>query len=284
MKQIKNRKVVIQLSSALFILLLMMAVTAAAPAAAGETVDIAEVDDLDELDEEESEALMQQILDDSDEIISGESNVTTATQLLAALPSRDREERSALAVYEITDNTGQMKDMGSSVVTQGATDMLITALQRSRQFQVLDRAGFNDFMNEQNLQSENRLSTGEGPMVGEMIGADYIIDGSITEYQVDRKTGGIGLSIGGLGGSKEYALATTAIDLRLVETTSGEVVWAESFKGEIEGERVGVETFSFMGDNIVEFETGRGEQEVINLVIRTLLEEAVFEMVETGGF
>jgi len=284
MKQIKNRKVVIQLSSALFILLLMMAVTAAAPAAAGETVDIAEVDDLDELDEEESEALMQQILDDYDEIISGESNVTTATQLLAALPSRDREERSALAVYEITDNTGQMKDMGSSVVTQGATDMLITALQRSRQFQVLDRAGFNDFMNEQNLQSENRLSTGEGPMVGEMIGADYIIDGSITEYQVDRKTGGIGLSIGGLGGSKEYALATTAIDLRLVETTSGEVVWAESFKGEIEGERVGVETFSFMGDNIVEFETGRGEQEVINLVIRTLLEEAVFEMVETGGF
>ncbi len=281
MKQIKERKSTLLLSSALFILL--MAFTAV-PSAAGDMVDIAEIDDLNELDEEERKALMQQILADSDEIISGEPNVTTATQLLAALPSREQEEKPALAVYSITDNTGQMKDMGSSVVTQGATDMLITALQRSRQFQVLDRAGFNDFMNEQNLQTENRLSAGEGPMVGEMTGADYIIDGSITEYQVDKKTGGIGLSIGGLGGSKEYALATTAIDLRLVETTSGEVVWAESFKGEIEGERVGVETFSFMGDNIVEFETGRGEQEVINLVIRTLLEEAVFEIVETRGF
>jgi len=281
MKQIKERKSTLLLSSALFILL--MAFTAV-PSAAGDMVDIAEIDDLNELDEEERKALMQQILADSEEIISGEPNVTTATQLLAALPSREQEEKPALAVYSITDNTGQMKDMGSSVVTQGATDMLITALQRSRQFQVLDRAGFNDFMNEQNLQTENRLSAGEGPMVGEMTGADYIIDGSITEYQVDKKTGGIGLSIGGLGGSKEYALATTAIDLRLVETTSGEVVWAESFKGEIEGERVGVETFSFMGDNIVEFETGRGEQEVINLVIRTLLEEAVFEIVETRGF
>ena len=36
-----------------------------------------------------------------------------------------------------------------------------------------------------------------------------------------------------------------------------------------------------MGDNVVEFETGEGKQEVINLVVRTLLEEAVFDLAES---
>src|SRR6056297_1929699 len=107
---------------------------------------------------------------------------------------------------------------------------------------------------------------------------DYIISGAITEYQVDKKTGGIGLKIAGKGGSKKYARASCAVDLRVTDTTSGEVVWSRSLKKEILGEKVGLQLFSFMGDNVVEFESGKGMQEVINLVVRTLLEEAVFKL------
>ena len=230
--------------------------------------------------EENSEQLMESILADYESIISSTPNVTPATQLLAALP--EREDKPAVAVYAITDRTGQIKEEGSAVVTQGATDMMITALKRSRQFKVLDRVNFGDFMNEQNLKTNERLAGDEGPGIGQMTGADYIIQGAITEYQVDRNTGGIGLNIGGVGGSKEYARATTAVDIRVLDSTTGEVIWSESLKGEIEGERVGVQAFSFMGNNIVEFETGRGKQEVINLIVRTLLEEAVFKIYQGG--
>ncbi|MFN2362954.1 MAG: CsgG/HfaB family protein [Halarsenatibacteraceae bacterium] len=223
--------------------------------------------------------LMDKILGQADQIKSSEKNVTTATQLLAALPEPD--EKKSIAVYNIADRTGQREETGSSVVTQGATDMLITALARSRQFNVLDRTSLGNFMNEQQLQSENRLASGEGPEIGELRGADYVLNGAITEYQVDKRSGGLGFSIGGIGGSTETAVAKTAIDLRLVDTTTAEVVWARSLKDEIEGKRVGVQAFSFMGDNIVEFETGEGKQEVINLVVRTLLEEAVFELAES---
>jgi len=238
-------------------------------------------EEIADLSPEEAEAIMDEIVARSDEIISSTPNVTVATQLLASLP--EREDKPAVAVYNIADRTGQVKEMGASVVTQGATDMMITALERSRQFKVISRASFNDFMNEQNLQSNDRFTFGEGPDIGEMTGTDYIIEGAITEYQVDRNTGGTGLSIGGLGGSTEYARATTAIDVRLVDTTTAEVVWSESLKGEITGEKVGLQAFSFMGDNVVEFETGSGKQEVINLVVRTLLEEAVFKMAESGA-
>ncbi|MFN2363441.1 MAG: CsgG/HfaB family protein [Halarsenatibacteraceae bacterium] len=237
-------------------------------------------EEIADLSDEEAEAIMDEIRARSDEIMSSTPNVTVATQLLASLP--EREDKPVVAVYNIADRTGQVREMGASVVTQGATDMMITALERSRQFRVVSRTGFNDFMNEQNLQSNDRFAFGEGPDIGEMTGTDYIVEGAITEYQVDRNTGGTGLSIGGLGGSTEYARATTAIDIRLVDTTTAEVVWSDSLKGEITGKKVGLQAFSFMGDNIVEFETGQGKQEVINLVIRTFLEEAVFKMAESG--
>ncbi len=231
----------------------------------------------------EPEQVMEEVLISSEEILSSTPNVTTATKLLASLP--EPEERSRVAVYDIRDKTGQYKgDTGASstVVSQGATEMLITALDRSRQYRVLDRVDFSNFMNEQNLQTEGRLADGEGPLIGEMTGAQYVISGAVTEYQVDRDTGGLGLTIAGKGGSQEFARATCAIDLRVTDTTTGQVVWAESLKGEILGRKVGLQVFSFMGQNIVEFETGRGKQQVINLVVRTLLEEAVYGMYEAG--
>ena len=237
-----------------------------------------ELEAIETENQEEIAELMDKILEDAEEIKSSENNVTVATQLLAAL--EEPEEKPSIAVYSIDDKTGQVKDVGSSVVTQGATDMMITALKRSRQFTVLDRTGLGDFMNEQQLVNEDMIATGEGPTIGEITGADYIMEGAITEYQVDKETGGLGISVAGLGGSEEYAKASTAIDLRVVDTTTGEVVWARSLTDEIKGEKVGIQTFSFMGDNIVEFETGSGKQEVVNLVVRSLIEEAVFMLAE----
>lgn len=210
------------------------------------------------------------------EILSAKENVTTATQLLAALP--ENENKHKVAVYGIQDKTGQYSEIGSPIVSQGATEMLITALMRSRQFKVLDRADFNNFMTEQNLVANDRIKADQGPEIGQLSGADYIISGAVTEYQIDKKTGGLGLRVAGKGGQQEYAVASSAIDLRVTDTSSGEVIWAKSLKKEIVGERIGLEVFSFMGNNIVEFESGKGRQEVINLVVRTLLEEAVYKL------
>lgn len=232
-------------------------------------------ENLDELEKE----TMAKILNNAEEIKSAEANVTTATQLLMAL--EEPEKKKKIAVYSINDKTGKRDETGSRVLTQGAVDMMITALKRSRQFKIIDRTALGNFMNEQQLQSENRFAQNTGPEIGQMTGPDYIINGAITEYQVDKKSGGSGLSIAGIGGTKEYAVASTALDLRLVNTTTGKVVWAKSLKDQIVGEKVGIQAFSFMGENIVEFETGKGKQEVINLVVRTIIEEAVFELAQS---
>jgi len=220
--------------------------------------------------------VIEEVRISADQIITSQENVTTATQLLAALP--EREDKHQVAIYDIKDKTGQYSEIGSMVVSQGATEMLITALIRSRQFKVLDRVNLSNFMTEQSLVEQDRTTGNDGPATGELTGAHYVIDGAITEYQIDKKTGGLGLVIAGKGGQQEYAVASCAVDLRVTDTTSGEVVWAKSLKKEIVGERISFQVFSFMGNNIVEFESGRGKQEVINLVVRTLLEEAVYKL------
>jgi curli biogenesis system outer membrane secretion channel CsgG len=225
---------------------------------------------------ESPDQLIEEVRLSADEIISTEDNVTTATQLLASLPKK--EDKHRIAIYQIADKTGQYSEIGSNIVSQGATEMLITALVRSRQFEVLDRVDFSSFMTEQSLVEQNRIVSGQGPAIGELIGADYVIGGAVTEYQIDKRTGGLGLLVGGKGGTQEYAVASCAVDIRVTDTTDGRVVWAKSLKKEIVGEKVGIEVFSFINNNIVEFETGRGKQEVINLVVRTLLEEAVYKL------
>lgn len=208
--------------------------------------------------------------------LSSLPNTTSATDLLLSL--KEAEEKIPVAVYSIEDKTGQYTDLGSTVVSQGATEMLITALMRSRQFTVLDRAKMQNVISEQNLQTNNRLATGSSPLIGLLTGARYIIEGAVTEYQVDKDTGGFGLVIGGKGGTTQYARASCAIDLRITDTSTGEVVWAESLKKEIVGKKISLTLFSFLGTNLVELETGQGKQQVINLVIRTLLEEAVYQI------
>ncbi|MGM0414711.1 MAG: CsgG/HfaB family protein [Bacillota bacterium] len=229
-----------------------------------------------------NEKVMQDILANSSKILSAQKNVTAATQLLASLPAR--KEKIQLAIYDIADKTGKRDATGSPVLTQGATDMMITALHRSRQFKVLDRSALGNFMNEQNLVSQERTINGQGAKVGEMLGSEYLITGAITEYQIDKKSAGLGLAIGGKGGQQEYALASCALDIRVINTTSGEVVWARSFKKEIEGKKISFQVFSFIDNNIVEFESGRGKQEVINFVVRTIIEESVFELVQSNIF
>lgn len=225
---------------------------------------------------------MSDILKNADNIISSDNNVTTATQLLASLP--ERSEKPHISIYAIEDKTGKRDMTGSPVLTQGATDMMITALLRSRQFIILDRSFLGNFMNEQSLVLQERTKVGSGVEVGNIISSQYIISGAITEYQIDKSSGGLGISIGGKGGQQEFALASCALDIRLINSSTGEVVWGRSFKKELVGKKISFQVFSFMGNNIVEFETGKGKQEVINLVIRTLIEEAVFELVETYNF
>ena len=216
-------------------------------------------------------------------------NVTIETEELLNLPAP--EERVPVAVYELLDKTGQYKDdeigtRKSTIMSQGAVEMLITALDRSGQFKVLDRVIFQHILTEQDLRGKGRLVNDDSyPQLNKLIGAKYVIEGAVTEYNCDVVTGGVGLTIGGKGGRYKSAKATAAIDLRVTDVSTGEVVKTLSMRDKMVGKMVGLNIFAFFnGASLYEFELGKADQEPINLVIRRLLEHMVLELVKSGVF
>ncbi|HEC26468.1 MAG TPA: penicillin-binding protein activator LpoB, partial [Gammaproteobacteria bacterium] len=103
-------------------------------------------------------------------------------------------------------------------------DMLANELMGTKKFKVVERQKLGAVIAEQDLAASGRIKKGTGAKTGELTGAQYLITGTVTSYQEDVADTGGGLSFKGIsiGGSKGKAYI--AVDLRVIDTNTGEVV------------------------------------------------------------
>jgi curli biogenesis system outer membrane secretion channel CsgG len=109
-------------------------------------------------------------------------------------------------------------------VGRDMADMLANELMGTKKFSVVERQKINAVIAEQNLAASGRVRKGSGASTGQLTGAQYLVTGTVTSYSEDVASTGGGLSFKGisLGGSKGKAYI--AVDLRVIDTTTGEVV------------------------------------------------------------
>lgn len=125
-------------------------------------------------------------------------------------------------------------------IGSGLREMLITALINSNRFSVLERQALNAVMQEQELSVSGAAQTGSGPQRGKIKTADLIITAAVTEFEPQASGGKAGLGGGGgvgsgvLGGLLGAALnkAHMALDIRIVDTSSSEVLAATRVQGQ----------------------------------------------------
>jgi curli biogenesis system outer membrane secretion channel CsgG len=118
-------------------------------------------------------------------------------------------------------------------VESGLAAMLVTALRESGRFIVVERTHLQQVLAEQELAAGSLTKKEGRPEVGQLYNAQLIIYGAVTEFGAADKGGGFSVGVGGGGllGNKTTAGASiqsntgkVAIDIRLVDTTTGEVV------------------------------------------------------------
>ena len=102
--------------------------------------------------------------------------------------------------------------------------MLTNELAGTEKFKVVERAKLDHVLNEQDLGASGRVSKSSAAKVGKLTGAQYLVMGTVSAYEEKASGMGGGLSFKGysLGGKKSDAYM--AIDLRVVDTTTGEIV------------------------------------------------------------
>jgi len=113
--------------------------------------------------------------------------------------------------------------------------MVSNELSNTGSFRVVERANLGAVLTEQDLAAAGRINPSTSAKIGQMTGAQYLVMGTVTAFESNVQSTGGGISIGGIsiGGKKEDAYL--AIDLRVVDTTTGEIAHSRTVEGRTSG-------------------------------------------------
>ncbi|HMB56630.1 MAG TPA: CsgG/HfaB family protein [Arenimonas sp.] len=152
----------------------------------------------------------------------------------------------AVAEFKNESNAGWW---GSSV-GRDLAGMLSNELSNTGSFRVVERQKVQAVLEEQNLMASGRAKLSDAAQMGKLAGAQYLVMGTVTSYEEDTKHNSSGLSFGGvsLGGNSQTAYI--AIDIRVVDTTTGDIAYSRTIEGTSKGGgmKLGFNKFGVGGD------------------------------------
>jgi curli biogenesis system outer membrane secretion channel CsgG len=136
--------------------------------------------------------------------------------------------KKRVAVVDFEDRAHYGYDIG-----KGVADMLVTALVESKKFMVIERTELEKVLEEQGLGQSGTVTPQSAAKVGQLLGAEMLVTGSVTEFgEKESKVGGGLGRLGGLNLGVSKKMARVAVDIRLVNVNTGEIVAAKSASGE----------------------------------------------------
>lgn len=161
-------------------------------------------------------------------------------------------------------------------IGEGMSEMLVTALVNTGKFIVLERQALEDILKEQKLAEEGKVTAQTAAQAGKLLGAQVLVRGAITEFSHKKSGGGAGIKIGGvkLGGSKSSA--HVAVDVRIYDTTTGEVLTSKNVEGSAETTALSVgitgQDVSFGAAGFQKTPLGKATRQVIDRAVTLIVE------------
>lgn len=145
----------------------------------------------------------------------------------AALPAPTGPKK-LVAVAEFENKTNWAGQVNLGV---GMADQLITALMATQRFIVLERQSMEAVLREQDFASSGRTTAEGGAGTGKISRAQILIQGAITEFEQQASGGTGGIAIQGFAFSASEAKAHVAVDVRIYDTTTGQILASKACKG-----------------------------------------------------
>lgn len=220
-------------------------------------------------------------------------NHTPYSPALACLAEESATNTQYLNQYRHSIAVGQLKDLtgkydyanGGYKITQGASDMMMSALFKTQAYRIVDRNSMEITELERSLASQQLIREFDlndnqrlrQITAGEVIGSDYKIIGSINELNYDVHSDGVQAGVSGIGASVRRYVADVGIDLFLVDTKTTQVIDYVSVKKQLVGFETRHGIYRFFGNELFDISLGEKKQEPIQLAVRSALERATYE-------
>ncbi len=151
--------------------------------------------------------------------------------------------KKSVAVIDFGANGGFLYQYGEWQAGGGLAAMLETELAETNQFRIASRSHLDAALYEQQL-SNSGLTARQTATPGQLLGAQYLVRGTVTDFTLSEKGGGIsvGGSIGGvLGGiSPQSRTGRISIDFQVMDSTTGEIVDSFSVDRKVKSKSIAV--------------------------------------------
>jgi curli production assembly/transport component CsgG len=203
------------------------------------------------------------------------------------------EEPVVVGVYNFKDQTGQYKAVEngstfSTAVPQGATTMLIKALEDSKWFTPIERENLGNLLNERNIIRSTRdeyrkQSNAQVPKLPPLLFAGILLEGGVISYDTNMITGGVGARYFGAGGSSQYRQDRITVYLRAVSTSTGKILKTVYVSKTILSQSLDASLFRFVSfQRLMEAETGITRNEPVQLALKDAIEKSVEALIIEG--
>ncbi|HVL59467.1 MAG TPA: CsgG/HfaB family protein [Burkholderiaceae bacterium] len=152
-------------------------------------------------------------------------------QAVAPPPAPFDGIRKRVAVLRLENKTKTPLPDASWQIGDGLTEMLTTELFKTGRFVLIERAALADVVKEQELGQTGLINKETAAKVGELLGAQMLITGAITEFDANSGGGGGGVNVRGINLALRGNTAHVAVDIRLVDVSTGQILKSHSAEG-----------------------------------------------------
>lgn len=180
--------------------------------------------------------------------------------------------KKRVAVFEFEDKSDhQVRWWAGQSVGQGMSDMLVTELVKSGKYRVMERDALEKIMQEQKLGMTGMVTPESAAKVGQLLGVEVAIIGSVTEFGHSKGDTGGRIKNVRLGVSSQAA--TVGIDIRFIDVNTGEILTAENIRKEESKKGLSFGTPKFDFDNQNDFDqsiVGKATRAAITDIVKLL--------------
>ena len=203
---------------------------------------------------------------------------------LQALTPKPLNQRVPVSIYAFRSEVQE-------VANNGATDMFMSALVHCGQFRVVERARVNEGALQEKRMNGSGMTTGSSAQK-KLRGARYLFEGAVTEANAGQDANQGGINIGGLtlGGGK--GKDSIAVDVRILDAETGDVLDAVSVKIPVKSSSVGVSGTAALAETVAEMHgksangltpdvnVQKSHRDGVDATVRAAIDTAVLQIVK----
>ena len=130
--------------------------------------------------------------------------------------------KHVIAVLPFTNRVQNV--YGSANIGEGLSEILITELLRTNRYLIVEREAIQQILKEQELGMTGLARKGTTPATGQLAGTQFMIRGSVTEFNEQAEGGGITFGFSKAEIGHKSHVAKVGIDVRIVDNATGQIL------------------------------------------------------------